>query len=344
MEKIIIFCIPCFNSENYMRKCIESILLGGEQIEIIIVDDGSKDSTAEIADEYENKFPKVVKVIHQPNKGHGGAVNAGVAAATGLYYKVVDSDDYLEESALKKLIAKVIENHEQNNDVDLYITNYVYDHTYSNTQKVVSYESVLGANEIVTFDTLKKFKFSKVLMMHSLLYKTEVLRNCGLKLPEHTFYVDNLYAYIPLPYIKNIYYLNVDLYFYFIGREDQSINIKNFVKRYDQQNRVMQIMYHTYSYKEIMKMNKNLRRYMFHDLSLININTMMFMISSKDDKKTRKATYKNLQNEFKKSDPKLYRKLRYRSYFTLISMYPWEVKRFSLLIGYKTVCKLAKVG
>ncbi len=344
MKKIITFCIPCYNSENYMRKCIESILLGGNQIEIIIVDDGSKDSTAEIADEYENKFPNVVRVIHQPNKGHGGAVNAGIAAATGLYYKVVDSDDYLEETALKKLIAKVIENHEQDKDVDLYITNYVYDHTYSNTQKVVSYESVLTANEIVSFDSLKKFKFSKVLMMHSLLYKTEVLINCGIKLPEHTFYVDNLYAYIPLPFIKSVYYLNVDLYFYFIGREDQSINIKNFVNRYDQQNRVMQIMYHTYSYKEIMKMNKNLRKYMFHDLSLININTMMFMISSKEDKKTRKDTYKKLQREFKKSDPKLYRKLRYRSYFTLISMYPWEMKRFSLLIGYKTVCKLAKVG
>jgi len=83
---------------------------------------------------------------------------------------------------------------------------------------------------------------------------------------------------------------------------------------------------------------------MFHDLSLININTMMFMISSKENKKVRKETYKNLQSEFKISDPKLYRKLRYRSYFTLISMYPWEIKRFSLLIGYKTVCKLAKVG
>ena len=344
MEKLITFCVPCYNSEAYMQKCINSILCGGKQIEIIIVDDGSKDGTAGIADEYQKEYPDIVKVIHQPNKGHGGAVNAGIKAARGLYFKVVDSDDYLEKSALEALIDKVSMNHAKGKDVDLYITNYVYDHVYDNTQNVVSYDTVLPANKEVTFDSLKKFRLSKVLMMHSLLYKIDVLRNCGIKLPEHTFYVDNLYAYIPLPYVKKIFYLNVDLYFYFIGREDQSVNMKNFVKRYEQQNRVMKIMYNAYSYQEIMKMNKHLRRYMFHDLSLINLNTMMFMIASKDDKKKRKETYKKLQKEFKDSDAKLYRKLKYRSYFTLISIYPWEIKRYSLIIGYKTVCKLVKLG
>lgn len=344
MKKLITFCIPCYNSQNYMEKCIDSLLVAGDEAEIIIVDDGSKDGTGNIADRYEREYPEVVKVIHQENKGHGGAVNAGMKNANGLYYKVVDSDDYLEESALIILLNKVRENHKNNNDVDLYITNYIYDHIYDNTQKVVSYDTLLPSDKIVTFDSLKKFKFSKVLMMHSLLYKTKILRKCGMKLPEHTFYVDNIYAYFPLPYVKNLYYLNVDLYYYFIGREDQSINMKNFVKRYKQQNRVMRIMYNSYSYSQLKKMNKNLRRYMFHDLSVINLNTMMFMIGSNENKKERKKEYNNLQKEFKLSDPKLYRKLRYRSYFALISIYPWEMKRYSLIIGYKTVCKLVKLG
>ena len=91
--KLLSFAIPCYNSESYMRNCIESILPGGEDVEIIIVDDGSKDKTAEIADEYQKKYPTIVKAIHQENGGHGEAVNTGIKNATGLYFKVVDSDD-----------------------------------------------------------------------------------------------------------------------------------------------------------------------------------------------------------------------------------------------------------
>ena len=86
--KLLTFAIPCYNSEQYMEKCIHSLLPGGEDVEILIVDDGSKDRTAEIADEYEKKYPGIVRAIHQENGGHGEAVNAGIRNATGLYFKV----------------------------------------------------------------------------------------------------------------------------------------------------------------------------------------------------------------------------------------------------------------
>ena len=91
--KLLSIAIPCYNSQDYMESCIESLLVGGEEVEILIVDDGSSDRTAEIADDYARKYPTIVKAIHQENKGHGGAVNTGLAHATGLYFKVVDSDD-----------------------------------------------------------------------------------------------------------------------------------------------------------------------------------------------------------------------------------------------------------
>ena len=98
--KLLSIAIPCYNSEQYMRKCIDSLLVGGEDVEILIVDDGStKDRTAEIADEYAAEFPTIVKAIHKENGGHGSAVNAGIANATGLYFKVVDSDDWVKEKA-----------------------------------------------------------------------------------------------------------------------------------------------------------------------------------------------------------------------------------------------------
>ena len=101
--KYISFAIPCYNSAAYMDRAVESILKGGEDVEILIVDDGSKDDTLKIARDYEEKYPTIVKAIHQENKGHGGAVNTGLAHATGLYFKVVDSDDWLNEEALKKI-------------------------------------------------------------------------------------------------------------------------------------------------------------------------------------------------------------------------------------------------
>ena len=97
--KVLSITVPCYNSQEYMRKCIESLLSGGDEVEILVVDDGSSDRTLEIAQEYEKNYPGIVRAIHQENKGHGGAVNTGLAHATGLNFKVVDSDDWLNEEA-----------------------------------------------------------------------------------------------------------------------------------------------------------------------------------------------------------------------------------------------------
>ena len=100
--KLLTFAIPSYNSQDYMEHCILSLLPGGDDVEILIVDDGSKDRTAEIADEYERKYPGIVRAIHQENGGHGEAVNAGIRNATGLFFKVVDSDDWVDYEAYMK--------------------------------------------------------------------------------------------------------------------------------------------------------------------------------------------------------------------------------------------------
>ena len=96
--KLLTIAIPCYNSAEYMHKAIKSCLVGGDDVEIIIVDDGSqKDNTFEIGKKFEEKYPGIVKCIHQENAGHGGAVNTGLANATGVYFKVLDSDDWLDK-------------------------------------------------------------------------------------------------------------------------------------------------------------------------------------------------------------------------------------------------------
>jgi glycosyltransferase involved in cell wall biosynthesis len=327
-----------------MKKAIDSILLGGTDVEIIIIDDGSTDCTGEIADEYERDNPSIVKVIHQPNSGHGGGVNAGIKNASGIYFKVVDSDDWIDKGALEKLLISIRHNLSNHKLPDLYITNYVYEHTYDNKTHTIRYDSVMTPETFVTFKDIKTFKLSKFFMMHSITYRLAKLKESGLVLPEHTFYVDNIYAYYPIPFMKSIYYLDVDLYHYTIGRQDQSVNKSNFIKRYDQQNRVMKNMFYSYSYDEIKAMDKHLARYMFHNLSIIILNTMLFMTAGHDNVDERKRSHEELLGDFKQHDPKLYRKLKYRSYYALLSKLPWKMQRLGFVFGYKLVCKFVKVG
>ena len=105
--KLLTFAIPCYNSQDYMENCIKSLLPGGDDVEILIIDDGSKDSTGDIADAYEKKYPGIIRAIHQVNGGHGEAVNAGIRNATGLYFKVVDSDDWVKEDAYLAILEKL---------------------------------------------------------------------------------------------------------------------------------------------------------------------------------------------------------------------------------------------
>ncbi len=340
--KLISFTVPCYNSREYMEKCVDSLLTGGDDVEIIIVNDGSSDDTLDIANAYAERFPDIVKVIDKENGGHGSGVNAGMRAATGLYFKVVDSDDWLDAAALKDLI-KVIKQHKADNTLpDLYITNFVYDKVSADQKYVSSYEKMMPTREIIGWDRVEKFAYSHMLLMHSLMYKRDRLLESGTVLPEHTFYVDNIFAYKPLPYMKTLCYVDVDLYHYFIGRDDQSVNKSNFIKRYDQQLRVMKCMIDAYSYKDLKKMDKHLRRYMWHAMFVILVNTVFFICA--EESKERKAALKELGRYMKKTDRKMFNKLRYRSYVSLVNFLPWGLRSFIMNKSYDYLCKKINIG
>ena len=279
MSKILSFGIPCYNSADYMDHCIQSILdgaNGADDIEIIIVDDGSqKDDTPAKADAWAAKMPNIIKAVHQPNGGHGTAVLTGLANASGTFYKVVDSDDWLDANALATLLDTIRKAEAAGNNVDLFITNYVYEHTLDNTQNVVSYGHVLPEGRVFGWDEIGHFLISQNLLMHSLCYRTSVLRDKGVPMPPHTFYVDNIYAWVPLPRCERMYYLNVDLYRYFIGREDQSVNEKVMAGRIDQQIRVTRIMMESYHLYQDIKVPQ-LRSYMVNYFVLMMVICTIF--------------------------------------------------------------------
>ena len=141
--KIITFAVPCFNSADYMEKCVYSLLPLGDDIEIVLVDDGStKDNTAEICDRLVEEHPHIIRAIHQENAGHGGAVNAGLEAATGLYFKVVDSDDWLDDEAMSTIMAFIRTQETAAEPVDLVISNYVYEKVYEGKSISMGYRIV----------------------------------------------------------------------------------------------------------------------------------------------------------------------------------------------------------
>ncbi len=340
--KYITFTVPCYNSQDYMKKCIESLLTGGEDVEIVIVNDGSKDQTLTIAREYEAKYPTIVRVVDKENGGHGSGVNAGLALASGLYYKVVDSDDWVDEEAYQTLLSTIKEHAKEGTSPDLYVVNYVYEHSADNTRHFSRYNKKFPVGTFCSWNGIKKFRISLMLLMHALVYKTSVLKESGLRLPEHTFYVDDIVSYDPLPFTRKLYYLNVDFYRYFIGRADQSVNLPNMVKRYEQMLRVMQEMTDRWTYKDIKSQPKGLKKYMFHALANYMLTTMLFVLG--EYSKERKAAMKGLWKHIKAQDRALYRKLRYRSYVTVAMLFPGRLRTAVLVRSYKTLCKRIKLG
>ena len=278
MEKLITFAVPCYNSAAYMEHCVETLLTGGDDIEIILVDDGStKDNTAEICDRYAEQYPDIVRAIHQPNGGHGEGVNQGLRNARGVYYKVVDSDDWVDTDALKQVLDKLRQFQRDGKPVDMMIANYVYEHVEDNTRKVIHYRKVLPRNKMFGWEQVGRFKPGQYLLMHSVIYRTQLLRDCGLELPKHTFYVDNLFVYQPLPAVRNMYYMDVDLYRYFIGRADQSVNEKVMVTRVDQQLRVNYLMIDAHDLEQVKVKSPKLAAYMFNYLSIMMAISSTFL-------------------------------------------------------------------
>lgn len=304
--KLLSIAIPCYNSQDYMEHCIDTLLAGGEDVEIIIVDDGSKDRTAEIADSYVEKYPTIIKAIHQENGGHGEAVNTGIRNATGLYFKVVDSDDWVDQEAYEKILKTLRELSGGSETLDMLISNFVYEKEGAKHKKVMKYTGILPENQMFGWDDAKRFRKGKYILMHSVIYRTQLLRQCGLELPKHTFYVDNIFVYVPLPYVKNMYYLDVDFYRYFIGREDQSVNEKVMIKRIDQQIKVNKIMVEAVDLWKLQ--NRKLRKYMFNYMEIITVVTTVMCIRSGTQENLEKK--RQLWKYIKDYDIRLFHHLR----------------------------------
>jgi len=323
--KTLSVVVPSYNSAAYLHQCVDTLLTGGERLEIIIVNDGSSDATAAIADDYAARFPGIVRAIHTPNGGHGSAVNVGLDNATGRYFRVVDSDDWVDAAAL----AHVLDTLEQL-ETDLLVTNFVYEKTGKRFKRTVRYRSALPRGRVFGWNEFGRFRQGQYMLMHALTYRTSLLQRSGFRLPAHTFYVDNLFASVPLTLVKTMFYLDVDLYHYFIGRPDQSVNEAVIIRRIDQQVRVTNLMQQ--GLPAYSAVHPSQHRYLLHYFAVVSAVTSMMLIKSgtREHIDRKKGLWESLREEH----PQVHRKLR-RSMLGHVLNLPGRAGRQTSVTAYR---------
>ena len=236
MDKILSVIIPTYNMEKYLHKCLSSLLVSDkelfEQLEVLVVNDGSKDSSSAIAHEYQIRFPSVFRVIDKENGNYGSCINRGLIEANGKYVKVLDADDYFTVDAFGIFLSEL-----QKTDVDLVLSDLVMVDEHENITWQSSYKE---APEYMP--VRQKFDFCSYInrpdvdyygMMHGFAYLREILIENGYVQIEGRPYTDQQWVFEPIKYVKTAYYVDVNLYNYLVGREGQTVNSVNMVKSVD---------------------------------------------------------------------------------------------------------------
>ncbi|WP_165171942.1 glycosyltransferase [Adlercreutzia sp. ZJ242] len=257
-EKLISICIPAYNVEPYLDRCLQSLLLckTANALDIIVVNDGSKDQTSAIAHSYEEHFPEIIRVIDKENGGHGSTINAALKVARGVYFRVIDGDDWVDSINFDKQIRSIFK-------LDTFpdIISGNYDQVYLESGEMVAWTKHGNFKDYEVFDFATSDFSQEYFTMASVLFKTTMMRNAHFELQEHTFYVDVEYLLFPIPYAQTVMFTPEHVYRYAVGNTNQSINPSVFTNRYDHHDRVIRRMV-TYYVERSEGMGEGQREYM----------------------------------------------------------------------------------
>lgn len=300
MSKILTITIPSYNVEKYMDEVLPTFLAASimDKIEILIVNDGSKDKTAEVGREYERNYPDVIKLIDKENGGHGSTINRGIAFATGKYFKVVDGDDWVDTDAFVNYV-----NFLEKIDVDAVATPHHRVNEDTKTRELmefhgIKYEQEYDINEVLNI-------MDEKYQMHSLTFRTEIMKKIT-PISEHCFYVDQEYIIYPLKFINTIYFLNEPIYQYRIGNVNQSVSTQSFMKNRNMHKRVIENLLNYYKNEDLSIEKKMFLRNRIASLVDRQIRIYLCYKPSKDIKNELMEFY----HEIKNIDPKLLKLLK----------------------------------
>lgn len=307
MNKILSVSVASYNVEQFIRQNMDSFV-GTEvssKIELLIVDDGSKDNTAAIAREYEEKYPETIKLVQQKNAGPGATVNTGLKHATGKYFRMVDGDDWVNKADLVRYIRFLEEN-----DVDVVYTDYclVDNETGEEVPQHLNFEKknvILPYNEVC--DKLD-------VMMHNVTYKTSILKDNDFVM-DNGFYTDTEYLLLPVKYLKTICVLDCMIYMYRISLATQSVNINSMVRNKKMHTQVLHRMVEDYvSAKKKKMLSKEQMAMISNRIVTICGTELSIILAQKPSKETLKAL-KKFEDFLHQKDSDLYK--RFLDYKTM---------------------------
>lgn len=332
MEKILSVVIPSYNVDKYLEQTLTSFVEPGimEDIEVLIVDDGSKDGTAEIGNKFERLHPETYRVISKENGGHGSTINTGIQECTGKYFKVVDGDDWVNTPDFQLLVEKL-----KSCDADYIVTNYyeVNDQTGAKTKK--EYPGLkkddLDENR---WDFKEAAKIAQP-SMHALIFRSSLLKEHQVRLDEHSFYVDVEYILYPIPFVESVVYFDLDIYMYRLALATQSVSMQGFQKHI--QNHIDVIM-HLTGFAEEYRKNASEEEQVKVDFigkriaQMVGDQITIFMSYPVDDKEN-KARFMEFDRELQEKSAWIYelsakesgtlkflRKMKFKGYKAIMEM------------------------
>lgn len=300
MEKLLSIVVPAYNVEKYIDQCLESFIVPEimDRIEVLIINDGSKDKTLANAMPFCDKYPEVFRIYNKPNGGHGSAINCGIQHAVGKYFRVVDGDDWLNKKSMREfvnLLGRI--------DSDLVATDFlcVQDGTGDILQDRTC---TLDPEQYYQEFSFESGEIETVIKMHSFTIKTSILQDHGICLDEHSYYVDAEYITFPIPYVKSVYFCPLKLYMYRLGRSGQSVDIKSMQRNRDQHMHILnQLLSYYQSFENI---DASVRLYMEKCIGLFMENQFQIYISMGNQKGIRKEL-KEWDENLKEHFPGVYR-------------------------------------
>lgn len=281
MDKTLTISIAAYNAENDLARCLDSMVAieSADDLEIIVVNDGSKDNTLRIAQSYQKKHPQIIKIIDKKNGGHGSTINASIKIAQGKYFKIVDADDWVDKNGLEKLITYL-----KSHDADLVFNPYYEIDAESLKRKNLVYPSNKNENfgKIFSIEAIK----DTIIYMHSITFKTSVIKKMGSVITENCFYVDMEYTIFPMLYVHDFVYLDFPVYEYLLGTLTQSMNMQNMIKRRDQHLKVTKRITEFYCNNQ-NAMSENLRKIILRRIryAVLNQYSIYLNMNSKEGKR-----------------------------------------------------------
>lgn len=256
MSKLLSIIIPTYNMETLLPRCLDSLLVEDalEHIEAMVVNDGSKDGSLAIANAYKERFPDSVTVINKPNGNYGSTINAALPVAKGKYVKILDSDDWFDSGSLVLFLNKI-----QSIDTDMVITHFTT--INEDSSKEITKYNVYGKEPYeyghkYELDDVLKDGFIRFFLMHSLTYRTQMLRDMGYRQTEGISYTDTEWSCYPLFRAKDITFLDIDLYQYNLAREGQTMNPKVIARSINQVEKMTLQLIDFYSKYDVNSLSK----------------------------------------------------------------------------------------